>query len=74
MIEGKLSYVGTVELGIDGTAADRLESLRCGKPVIPFSAGGRCCWVKPSLLCVVQFCGWRPGGWWRDACVVAWGE
>lgn len=72
MMDGKLGYVGTVELGITGEAVERLESLRCAKPALPCTLTAR--WVKPDLLCVVQHCGWRPGGWWRDACVVAWGE
>jgi len=73
--DAEMEYVGAVELGITGGAVERLESLRTSKPAIPFANPGRAIrWVKPSLLCVVQFCGWRPGGWWRDACVVAWGE
>jgi len=74
LVDGKLAYVGTVELGTDGRpqTMERLESLRIARPAVPYSLSAR--WVKPQLLCVVQFCGWRPGGWWRDAAVVGWAD
>lgn len=71
-VDGKLVYVGAVELGIDnrGGTIKLLESLRITKPAIPCALSAR--WVKPEMLCMVQFCGWRPGGWWRDACLARW--
>lgn len=67
VVDDELAYVGTVELGVDAVPRKQLESLRVKKPVIRCSLPAR--WVKPELLCVVRFAGWRPGGWWRDATV-----
>jgi len=50
----------------------RLEGMRIPRPAIACSLSAR--WVKPELLCVVQFAGWRAGGWRRDAVFAGWAE
>jgi len=74
LVDGKLAYVGTVELGIDGRpeTIKRLEGMRTSRPAVDCSLSAR--WVKPELLCVVQFAGWRAGGWRRDAVFAGWAE
>ena len=41
-------------------------------PAVACSLSAR--WVKPELLCVVQFAGWRAGGWWRDTMFAGWAD
>ncbi len=74
MVVGSPAYVGTVELGIRGGSdlLKRLETLRTPKPAVPCSLSAR--WVAPELACTVRFCGWRPGGVWRDAVLLRWEE
>jgi ATP-dependent DNA ligase len=67
-------YVGTVELGIP-RQAELVKRLRAGsvpRPVIPCSLSAK--WVKPQLFGTVRFCGWRPGGAWRDPVLTGWTE
>lgn len=74
MVDGKPAFVGTVELGIRG-GSDLLkwpESLRIPRPAVPCSISAH--WVVPELCCTVRFCGWRPGGFWRDAVLLRWEE
>ena len=66
LIDGTLSYVGTVELGLRGKAdlLRWLQALGRDKPVVPCRQAAS--WVCPELFGVVRFCGWRPRGGWRD--------
>jgi ATP-dependent DNA ligase len=72
MVDGAPAYVGTVELGIRGGSGllKRLQAIRTAKPALPCSMSAS--WVTPELCCTVQFCGWRPGGVWRDAVLLRW--
>jgi bifunctional non-homologous end joining protein LigD len=72
MVDGAPAYVGSVELGIRGGAdlLTRLNAIRIPRPAVPCSMSAR--WVAPELCCTVRFCGWRPGGVWRDAVLVRW--
>jgi ATP-dependent DNA ligase len=72
MVDGSPAYVGTVELGIrDGSGLlKRLQAIRIAKPAVSCSMSAR--WVAPELACTVRFCGWRPGGVWRDAVLLRW--
>jgi bifunctional non-homologous end joining protein LigD len=72
LMDGKPSYVGPIELGVRrrAEALKRLEGLRIAKPAVPCSVSAY--WVKPELFCTVRFCGWRPGGSWRDAVFAGW--
>jgi ATP-dependent DNA ligase len=68
VVEGKLTYVGTVELGVEQSVLTNLRRRRSA--IVACPSGTRA--VEPSLICTVRFCGWRPGGWWRDAIVARW--
>jgi ATP-dependent DNA ligase len=74
MVDGAPRYVGSVELGIRGgrELLKRLNAIRISRPAVPCSLAAR--WVLPELACTVRFCGWRPGGVWRDAVLVRWEE
>jgi bifunctional non-homologous end joining protein LigD len=67
LIEGTVSYVGVVELGLHRKAdlLRRLERLVRAKPVVPCRLSAS--WVDPELFGVVRHFGRRPGGAWRDA-------
>jgi hypothetical protein len=62
LIDGRLTYVGIVELGLYGKAAllRRLQRLGRDKPAVPCRLSAN--WVDLELFGVVRFCGWRPGG------------
>jgi hypothetical protein len=47
---------------------EQLASLAISKPHVACSVPAR--WVRPKLLGVVRFCGWRQGGVWRDPFLV----
>ncbi len=69
VVEGDLRYVGSVELGVEQEMLGTLSGLHIAKPAVPCpSTSAR--WVRPEVLGVVHFAGWRPGGWWRDALFV----
>jgi bifunctional non-homologous end joining protein LigD len=68
VIGGKLAYVGTVELGVEQKIVAQLRGRR--RAVVACPTGTRP--VEPDLLCAVRSCGWRPGGWWRDAVLARW--
>jgi len=72
LLDGTLAYAGAVELGIHHRAElmRRLKALARPKPAIPCALSAR--WVKPELFCTVRFCGWRPGGAWRDPVFLGW--
>lgn len=72
LVEGTLTYIGTVELGIEGVRLSELDRLACRRPVVPCSVKAR--WLEPKLLCVVRFAGWRPSGIWRDPVVAGWAD
>lgn len=72
LVEGTLSYIGAVELGIEGVRLADLDRLARRRPVVPCGIKAR--WLEPRLLCVVRFAGWRPSGAWRDPVVAAWGD
>jgi len=74
LVERKLAFVGAVELGIRDAAGlvKRLNSLRTAAAAVPCSLPAR--WVRPELFCKVHFCGWRPGGVWRDPVFVGWDQ
>jgi bifunctional non-homologous end joining protein LigD len=72
--EGRLAYVGAVDLGVTGgeELLLRLESLHRRTPAVSCSAPAT--WIEPKLLGVVRFAGWRPNGAWRDAAFAGWAE
>jgi ATP-dependent DNA ligase len=72
LVDGKPAFAGTVELGIHGKTelVRRLQARSIARPVVPCSLSAM--WVKPDLFGKVRFCGWRPGGVWRDPVVVGW--
>lgn len=74
LLDGKLTVAGAVELGIHEAAAllKRLDALRIPHPAVPCRSPAT--WVKPELFCTVRFCGWRPGGSWRDPVLLRWEE
>jgi bifunctional non-homologous end joining protein LigD len=67
LVDGTLSYVGIVELGLNGKAEllRRLQRLGRERPVVRCRLSAN--WVNPELFGIVRHCGWRPGGGWRDA-------
>lgn len=64
LVNGKLAYVGAVELGIEGVRLADLDRLARRLPAVPCSIKAK--WLEPRLMCVVRFAGWRPSGAWRD--------
>jgi ATP-dependent DNA ligase len=72
LIDGTLAYVGTVELGLRGKATllARLQALGLRRPAVRCSLSAN--WVRLELFCTVRFCGWRPGGAWRDPVFLGW--
>ena len=72
--DGKLCYVGEVELGIPSGRAfrEQLEALRRPTCIVPCSDRAR--WIEPRLFCIVRCHGWRPSGGWRDPVVVRFGR
>jgi bifunctional non-homologous end joining protein LigD len=73
LIDGKLVYVGAVDLGIREPAKllKRLRTMNSTAPVVPCWLSAK--WLKPELYCRVHFCGRRPGAW-RDPVIAAWDE
>jgi ATP-dependent DNA ligase len=74
LVDGALAFVGTVELGIYGKRQliKSLEASRQRSPAVKCSIPAK--WVRPELFCTVRFCGWRPGGAWRDPVFAGWDE
>lgn len=70
LVDGKLAYVGTVELGIEGATLTQLEALGQRQPAVPCRMSAK--WLAPKLLCTVRFAGWRPNGTWRDPLLASW--
>lgn len=70
LVEGALTYVGAVELGIEGVRLTDLDRLARRRPAVPCNTKAR--WLEPRLLCVVRFAGWRPNGVWRDPVLASW--
>lgn len=68
----ELRFVGAIELGIPNSRgfAKQLESLRQSMPTVPCSVRGF--WIKPELVCMIRFSGYRPNGAWRDPVFAGW--
>lgn len=71
-VSGKLKYVGKVGSGFDedslGEIAEQLKKLEVGPRPVPEKPidDARSIWLKPQLLCEVQFASWTKDGALRE--------